>query len=73
MVQYKKREDVPQGDRWNLESMYADDGAWASEFASLQSIPEQAEAWKGRLGESIDVLKQALDFYFGSMRKIEKV
>ena len=44
MVQYKKREDVPQGDRWNLESMYADDGAWASEFASLQSIPEQAEA-----------------------------
>jgi oligoendopeptidase F len=51
---------APAGALWDLTELYPDDAAWdAARRGVLAALPGLA-AWKGRLGESADVLAQAL-------------
>ena len=55
-----KRCDVPVKDTWALEDIFPTDEAWEAELEKLKAVPERISAFKGRLGESADVL---FDFF----------
>ena len=71
--QPRKRDDVPQSDKWNIEALYPNDAAWEIDFAAAQGLPERIESFRGRLGESATVLAEALTAWFAAMRTLEKV
>ncbi len=50
------RSDVPEKDTWNLKDIFESDEAWQAEFEALKAVPAQIEAYRGRLGESAEVL-----------------
>lgn len=54
------RKDVPLEERWNLESIFPDTGAWQQAFQDVESRFSQAASFRGRLGESPQTLLQAL-------------
>ncbi len=50
------RSDVPEKDTWNLKDIFENDEAWQAEFEALRGVGAQIEAYRGRLGESAEVL-----------------
>jgi oligoendopeptidase F len=46
---------------WNHESVYENDAAWEAELQSIQESLGQLDQYKGRLGESPQVLAEALE------------
>ena len=74
----KTRNEIPQQDRWNVEALYPDFSSWQKEFeASCQ--PDKESKWKeiqtfrGRLGESPETLKEALNTLFNVDRKLSQL
>ena len=51
-----KRCDVPKEYTWALEDIFPTDEDWEAELEKLKAIPQRIAAFKGRLGESADVL-----------------
>ena len=56
------RHDVASGDTWDLSSLYVDESQWESEYQRLDGLISEFESFRGRLGESVDRLRAALDF-----------
>ncbi|QDT05896.1 Oligoendopeptidase F, plasmid [Rubripirellula lacrimiformis] len=56
------RSEVAPEDCWDLSSLFADDAAWESDFAVLESKIANFETFRGRLGESAKTLAEALNF-----------
>ncbi|MBQ4600751.1 MAG: oligoendopeptidase F [Oscillospiraceae bacterium] len=52
----RERSQIPVADTWNLADMYADDGAWEQELATLQTDKEFLSGFAGRLGDSASLL-----------------
>jgi oligoendopeptidase F len=58
---YENREDIPEQYRWDLGIIFPDIDAWEAAYANVEArIPELA-AFKGRLGESVDVIVAATE------------
>lgn len=55
-----KRDQVSEDFTWNLKDIFESDEAWAAENESLKAALKEAEAFRGRLGESAEAL---LDFF----------
>ena len=55
-----KRSEVPEELTWNLKDMFESDEAWMAEHESLQQLPAQILAYRGRLGESAETLLEFL-------------
>ncbi|MDP2814883.1 MAG: hypothetical protein Q8N92_10605 [Erysipelotrichaceae bacterium] len=49
-------------DTWNLTPIYADDAAWEADFADVDTRGVKAADFQGRLGESAQVLLDAIKF-----------
>ncbi len=73
MSEIRERKDVLRQDQWDLETMYSSLEAWEADFQTAASLPSEVAQWKGRLGESEEILAQALAAMFASYRKMEKV
>ena len=56
------REDVEESDRWDLSSLCSDDESWDAEFKKLEARIGTYESYRGRLGESPELLAEALTF-----------
>lgn len=56
------RHEVPEGDTWDLTSLYADTAGWEADFRKLDGLIPRFETFRGRLGESAAMLAEALDF-----------
>jgi len=69
----RARKDVAQEDRWNLEALYSTDPDWEADYKAVQESPERVEAYRGRLGESAELLAEALRVRFDASRRMEKV
>ncbi|HHX65598.1 MAG TPA: oligoendopeptidase F [Chloroflexi bacterium] len=72
-TELRRREDVPQQDRWRVDALYADDAAWEADYAEAQHLPAEIAAYEGRLTESDGVLAEALRVWFDAIRHVEKV
>ena len=51
-----KRSEVPEEFTWNLKDMFESDEAWYKENEALKEMPARIAAFKGKLGESAEML-----------------
>jgi oligoendopeptidase F len=58
--QIPQRENIENKYKWRLDDIYADTLAWQTDFDRLNSQMALLEQFKGRLGESDDLLYQCL-------------
>jgi oligoendopeptidase F len=77
------RGEVAENDRWDLRPLYADDAAWEADLARVDGLVRAVAAHRGRLAESSDTLRAALEawralqlvierlFHFASLRVAE--
>ena len=54
------RKDVPESDKWDLSSIYKSDEEWEAHLNNLPALTEKVVRYKGRLGESAEVLLSAM-------------
>ena len=55
-----QRSDIDDNYKWKLEHIYGDTVAWLADYERLQSQMGELETFKGKLGESADVLYDCL-------------
>lgn len=67
------RRDVPVADTWDLSSLYASDRQWEADLNRLDGQIGQFETYRGRLGESVETLRAALEFDSGFDRTAERL
>jgi oligoendopeptidase F len=73
----KERQEVPAADCWNVEDLYPTFAAWEKEFNIVNKDqqprwPELA-AFRGKLGDSPESLKAALDKSFAIERQLSRL
>lgn len=74
----RKRSEVAQQDKWDVESLYADTQAWEADFKQLEGSstfprwPDLAK-WKGTLAQGPQHIKQALEQILNLNRKLDKL
>jgi oligoendopeptidase F len=56
-----KRSEVPKEQTWNVESLFSNKEAWESELEALTASAPKLASYSGRLGESGQVLLEALE------------
>lgn len=54
------RQDIEQEFKWDLESVYATDEVWETDFAAVKELAENIKGYFGRLGESARTLLDCL-------------
>lgn len=57
------RADVPAKDKWDLSSLYMSDSDWESDLSIIPDLADELLAFKGKLAESADTMRNALDTY----------
>ncbi len=67
------RNEVPAADTWDLSVLYPNDEAWQAGFAELQTEWPAIGAFKGRVGESAQTLREVLEFEKALNLKIERL
>eukprot|EP00741_Cyanophora_paradoxa_P022096 tig00021434_g21331.t1 len=72
------RSEVPDENRWSVETLYSDTGLWEKEFEEVCRDGQEPrwpeiEGLKGRLGEGPEVLRKAFDVSFELQRKMMKL
>lgn len=51
-----KRSEVPEELTWNLKDIFESDDLWFAEYEALKSVPTEIEAYRGKLGDSAEML-----------------
>lgn len=59
-METRKREDIPEEYRWQLEDIYQNQDEWEKDFSRVQELINQIGAYQGRVGESASGLKQVI-------------
>ncbi|MCQ2576558.1 MAG: oligoendopeptidase F [Treponema sp.] len=67
------RKDVPASDKWDLSSIFKSDSEWEAALKEIPELTAKVVAYKGRLGESAEVLLEALKALEAVELKIETV
>ena len=67
------RSEVSVSDTWDLSPLYASDAAWEEDFDVLQKEFSDVERFRGRIGESADVLAGCLEFEKSVGLRIERL
>lgn len=69
--QIAKRCDIPMEKRWATEDIFDSTESWETSFAEVKKAMEQLEAYRGRLGESAEVLLEYLNLQNDLSRQVE--
>ena len=67
----KKRSEIADKDKWNLEAMYPDEAKWEEDLSTALKKSEEFASLKGQLTDSAKNLLNALRLYADTMRKAE--
>lgn len=54
------RQEIPDTYKWRLEDIYASDELWEQDFQQLQRMAGEMEVYRGKLGQSVQTLLEAL-------------
>lgn len=57
-----QRSEIPVDDTWDLSSLYSSDDAWEEDFVRWESRIKDYAQYRGKLGESAEVLAACLAF-----------
>ncbi|MGG3888327.1 oligoendopeptidase F [Metabacillus fastidiosus] len=67
------RNEIDPKDTWRLEDIFPTDEAWEKEFNQIKETLPQIGEYKGKLGESADVLYDALTYQNSVMERLGKL
>lgn len=73
MRKIPQRKDVPAKDKWNLDSIFKSDEEWEQALKEIPDLSKKVAAYKGRLGESAQVMLEALKALEKAELKLETV
>ncbi len=68
-----KRSELPKEQTWNLEALFASEAEWCAALEEAARAVEEVKPFAGRLGESPQLLLQALQTYETHMLQAMKV
>ena len=68
-----QRSDIPPEHQWDLTPLFADDDQWRTLYDQLSAELPGYDAYRGRLGESPEVLAEAIAFDLDLSRRIERL
>ena len=72
-MEARKREDIAEEYRWQLEDIYKNQDEWEKDFKRVRELIEQIGPYQGRVGESAATLKQVLDILNEMQRKVDNL
>ena len=67
------RSDIPDGDKWDLTSLFVDVTKWQEDFKWIQETYPRIADWRGRVGNSAQTLAEVLEFEKQLELKIERI
>jgi oligoendopeptidase F len=70
-LQWESRTAIPETYRWNIADILPDEAAFDATVAEIEAMLPAIAAFQGRLGESAEVLADALDMSYAMERKAE--
>ncbi|MFV0278197.1 MAG: oligoendopeptidase F [Parahaliea sp.] len=73
MSQVPERADIPHQYKWDLQDMYANPDDWEADVQRLRQAMPTIDSYKGRLGESGEVLLAAIGDYEKLWRLLERI
>jgi oligoendopeptidase F len=68
---YENRDEIPTEYRWNLDDIFPSVEAWEAAYEKADAMVPQIARFRGRLGESVDVLLEAVELQYDTVRIIE--
>jgi oligoendopeptidase F len=68
-----ERNDIPYKHKWNLTVMFDSDESWETLYHRIEKEMDSYEKYRGRLGESVKLLSEAIEFNLTLSRDIEKL
>lgn len=69
----RARTEIEDQYKWNIEAMYAEDADWKADFEASGAMADAFADYAGRLGESPEVLYEALQARDALWQKAERV
>jgi len=67
------RSEIPVEETWRLEDIFSTDEEWEKEFQEVKGLIPKVKEFAGKLGESADILYQALTFQDQLLERIGKL
>ncbi len=68
-----ERKDINPDDTWKLSIFFENDKAWEILFSKTENRVSGYDTYKGKLGESTQLLKTAIEFHLSISRDIENL
>jgi oligoendopeptidase F len=68
-----ERDQVPESDKWDLSRLYADKSEWERDFTACSGPWEKLLSFRGRVTQSPETVRQALEECLRIARVIERV
>ncbi len=68
----KKRSEIDDKYKWNIEAMYSDAASWESDVAEVLNMTEAFESYQGKLTENSRTLAEALQAKDDIWQKLER-
>ena len=72
-IRIPERNDIPDAHKWELAPLFTSEDEWERHFGELEKRIEGYTAYRGRLGESPPVFKEALEFDLSLSRDRERI
>ena len=69
----QQRKDIPDDHKWDLTSLFVSDENWEKQVTEVEAQIDCYADYKGRLKDSVDILKSALDFHLSLRRRLERI
>ncbi len=60
-----QRNEIPDEHKWDLTPLFDDDKKWESMFVEVEMQLSIYQNYEGRLKESVEIFKEAIDFHLG--------
>ena len=68
-MENRKREDIPEEYRWQLEDIYKNQDEWEKDFQRVRELIQAIGAYQGRVGESASTLREVIAILNEMQRK----
>jgi oligoendopeptidase F len=68
-----KRDEIPADQKWNLTPLFESVEVWEKLYTEMEKQIESYASYRGKLGESIALFKEAINFHLSVTRRIEKL
>ena len=72
-AQTMERKDIPEKYKWNLQDVYKSIDDWKADYNKINSLIDEVEKYKGKLGENAETFNNALNSYFNLQKEFYKL